>query len=175
MKTNNIIKDINMLVDEILDFPFETLEEIPIINRYHQLDPVRHNIAEKDYNTLLLSTCIMVLNAAILAARKKLSKEELKNFFISISIYYYSEDMEDHGFCIPHVYICGLDGWQKQSFLELERCPLENSPFWEMSGNLIGLDSFTVLRDKVTPCADVRYEYGPERYYLTPSFLLDNE
>lgn len=161
----NILKDVFKIVDDVLNFPYDDVEEIPIIDRYQQLEVLKSEISLEDYNAVLFSVACAVLNAVISTAKNHISQDKLKEAFFAISFVDYEASMAEDGFCIPCICVSGLDGWQKQSLMGLPRKSLADTPFRDILKDTIGISTFEVLFSEA-------HDDIPERYYIVPSSIL---
>lgn len=95
----NVIERIKKYIDEhdVL-YDYETYEQMPIFYRYKELDCLDSVIRKEDYTAFFVNLAIMYVNIGLLYAKKKLTKEEQKDYLIYFMIYYIDEDIEEDGF-----------------------------------------------------------------------------
>lgn len=160
-----MLKGLIDIVNEIVCFPYEDIEEIPIVERHNQLKVLEKDMEVGDYNTVLFSLAVTVLNTAIVTTRNCLSRDQMKKLFLAISIIDYESSMVEDGFCIPSICVSGTDGWQKRRLLELPRKELSETPFHSILKEAMGISDCEILFSEAK-------EDIPERYYIVPSTLL---
>jgi hypothetical protein len=153
-----IIKNTNYFDVDIFFKDYEDFEEIPIIDRYKQIERFRKYIKNDDISGFLLEVTIEVVRNVLICARKRFSESQFSNYFLAITITDTENGIKENGFFIPMIMIS-----QKNNLFHFldnkDKIDLANISILQKYGTL--LQTFEFYRERWE-------EQNVERIFILP-------
>lgn len=118
----------------------ETYEEIPVIERYKELECIEKVIKKDDYTSFMTNIAIMYTNVGLIYAKSQLSKEEFDKYAIFWGLEYSKEVISDIGFIVPSIFFTR----KANVLLEYLNNPIDikHTKVYDYIKNLIGINEF---------------------------------
>lgn len=99
-----LFKKENLLNFDTFIKDYQTFEEIPLVSRYDHLKFLDENINKEDFQFFLINIAFFLLNNIELYAKKRLSPEEYKDYFVCMT-FSDLDEIDTYGYTIPNFFV----------------------------------------------------------------------
>jgi len=106
---SKLIKKENLFDLSIFIKEYSSFEEVPLVTRYSHIDFLNKFIDQEDIQSFLINLGFFLLNNINFYAKKNLSPDEFKEFFVCMTFCNF-EDYEETGYIIPNIFVTRKKG-----------------------------------------------------------------
>lgn len=141
---------------------YEGYEEMPIINRFSQVDFLKRTIKKEEISILLLDIALFFVNIILIYAYNKLTEEQFSNYFIAIFVDDFEKDISNVGYLVPSIFVSREA--DKYTFVSQETLfdYKQDEKFYKCINKVAGLKDFMFYREY-----DNRWDI--DRIYMVPN------